>query len=200
MFRNAIQMLAQSVDNQNNQRALVQENVNVGSATARIRDFVRMNPLEFLGSQVGEDLQNIIDEVKKIFEVEEEKLKDREEFRNKKAKIGNESGQQRNNVTHSSFQQKQQGPAPSSAGAPAPKNKSDYNSQNSQNFRARHAQSQSCMAQGECPKNKQGNDNGGNIAQSSSVTPPAIAESIGATSGAGGGGNNLFTQELVYAL
>ena len=28
-----------------------------------------MNPLEFLGSQIGEDPQNIIDEVTKIFEV-----------------------------------------------------------------------------------------------------------------------------------
>uniref|UniRef100_M0ZP76 Gag-pol polyprotein n=1 Tax=Solanum tuberosum TaxID=4113 RepID=M0ZP76_SOLTU len=50
-FRNAMRMLAQSVANQNNQRVPVQANANIGSATARVRDFVRMNPPEFLGSQ-----------------------------------------------------------------------------------------------------------------------------------------------------
>ncbi|WMV19103.1 hypothetical protein MTR67_012488 [Solanum verrucosum] len=35
----------------------------------RVRDFVQMNFLEFLGSQVGKDPQNFIDEVKKIFAV-----------------------------------------------------------------------------------------------------------------------------------
>ncbi|WMV38299.1 hypothetical protein MTR67_031684 [Solanum verrucosum] len=62
-------MLAQSVANQNNQRVPVSTNANVGSAAARVRDFVRMNPPEFLGSQIGEDPQNFIDEVKNIFEV-----------------------------------------------------------------------------------------------------------------------------------
>uniref|UniRef100_M1DMG2 Gag-pol protein n=1 Tax=Solanum tuberosum TaxID=4113 RepID=M1DMG2_SOLTU len=62
-------MLAQSVANQNNQRAPVPENANVGSAVVRVRDFVRMNPPEFVGSQVREDIQNFIDEVKKIFVV-----------------------------------------------------------------------------------------------------------------------------------
>ncbi|XP_049369394.1 uncharacterized protein LOC125834274 [Solanum verrucosum] len=68
-FRNSIQMLSQIVANQNNQRALVPENANVKSIAARVRNFVRMNPLEFLGSQVGEYPQNFIDDVKKIFEV-----------------------------------------------------------------------------------------------------------------------------------
>ncbi|KAK4729912.1 hypothetical protein R3W88_022900 [Solanum pinnatisectum] len=43
-----------------------------------------------------------------------------------------------------------------------------------------------------CPKNRQGNDNGGNRAQSSSGAPPDRATSRGATSGAGGGGNRLY--------
>ncbi|WMV33094.1 hypothetical protein MTR67_026479 [Solanum verrucosum] len=59
----------QNMTNQNNQQVPVPININGGSVAARIRDFVRMNPLEFLGSQVGEDPQNFIDDVKKIFGV-----------------------------------------------------------------------------------------------------------------------------------
>ncbi|WMV40253.1 hypothetical protein MTR67_033638 [Solanum verrucosum] len=58
-----------SVANQNNQRVQAPVNANGGSAAARVREFVRMNPLEFLGSQTGEDPQNFLDEIKKIFEV-----------------------------------------------------------------------------------------------------------------------------------
>ena len=67
-LRKAIQMLAQSITHQNNQ---VHDpmNENSGSTTTRVRDFVRMNPPEFLGSQTNEDPQNFMDEIKKIFEV-----------------------------------------------------------------------------------------------------------------------------------
>ena len=44
----------------------------------------------------------------------------------------------------------------------------------------------------ECPKNRQGNGNGGNRAQSSSVAPPDRAASRGPTFGAGGGGDRLY--------
>uniref|UniRef100_M1DGC3 Gag-pol polyprotein n=1 Tax=Solanum tuberosum TaxID=4113 RepID=M1DGC3_SOLTU len=45
--------------------------------------------------------------------VEEDKLRDREDFRNKKAKTtGNEFGQQKSNANRSSFQQKPNGPVP----------------------------------------------------------------------------------------
>ena len=67
-FRNAIQMLAQSMTHQNN-RVHDPMNENSGSTTTRVRDFVRMNPPEFLGLQTNEDPQNFLDEIKKIFEV-----------------------------------------------------------------------------------------------------------------------------------
>ncbi|KAK4733997.1 hypothetical protein R3W88_008258 [Solanum pinnatisectum] len=51
-FQNAIQLLALSVTNQNNHQVLVSTNANVGLAAARVRDFVRMNPSEFLGSKI----------------------------------------------------------------------------------------------------------------------------------------------------
>ncbi|KAG5632223.1 hypothetical protein H5410_003940, partial [Solanum commersonii] len=63
---------------------------------------------------------------------EEDKLRDRKKFKNKRAKTRNESGQQKR-------------PAPSSASALVPKNKREYNSQN---FRAKPAYSQGSMAQG----------------------------------------------------
>ncbi|WMV59047.1 hypothetical protein MTR67_052432 [Solanum verrucosum] len=75
-------------------------------------------------------------------EIEQDKLKDREGFKNKRAKAsGNESVQQKSNMNRSSFQHKQKGSGSSSASASAPRNKCEYNCQNSQNFRARHAHS-----------------------------------------------------------
>uniref|UniRef100_M1D806 Gag-pol protein n=1 Tax=Solanum tuberosum TaxID=4113 RepID=M1D806_SOLTU len=56
---------------------------------------------------------------------------------------------QKSNVNRSSFQQKKQkGPAPSSASALTPRNRGEFNHQNSQNFRARPVHSQDSMAQG----------------------------------------------------
>uniref|UniRef100_M1D8G3 Gag-pol polyprotein n=1 Tax=Solanum tuberosum TaxID=4113 RepID=M1D8G3_SOLTU len=85
-----------------------------------------------------------------VQQFEEDKLKDREEFKNKTAKTsGNKSRQQKSNVDRSSFQHKQKGHAPSSTSAPTPRNKCEYNSQNSQKFRAKPVHSQGTMAQGD---------------------------------------------------
>ncbi|KAH0781716.1 hypothetical protein KY290_001314 [Solanum tuberosum] len=121
--------------------------------------------------------------------VEEEKLNDRKDFKNKRANTGKESGQQKSNANRSSFQQKQKGPALSSASAPVPRNKSEYNSQN---FRAKPAYSQGSMTQGgskppacaKCGRN--------HSAQSSSVAPPDKAAPRRATSGTGRGTNHLY--------
>ena len=62
-------MLAQSAVNQNNQRVQAHVNGNGGSTAGKVREFFRMNPPEFLGSQTIKDPQNFLDEIKKIFEV-----------------------------------------------------------------------------------------------------------------------------------
>ncbi|WMV19302.1 hypothetical protein MTR67_012687 [Solanum verrucosum] len=64
VFQNAIQLLSQSVTYLNNQHVQVPTNASGGSVAlaARVRDFVRINPPEFLELQFGEDPQNFIDE------------------------------------------------------------------------------------------------------------------------------------------
>ncbi|WMV39013.1 hypothetical protein MTR67_032398 [Solanum verrucosum] len=70
-------------------------------------------------------IQRIVDPIEHSESVvEEDQLKDREKFKNKRAKTsGNEFGHQKSNVNRSSFQHKQKGHSLSSASAPAPRNK-----------------------------------------------------------------------------
>ena len=68
-FSMPIQILSQSMTNQNNKKVVVPTNWNDRLVAARVCDFVRMILLKFLGSQVGKDPQKFVDEVKKIFGV-----------------------------------------------------------------------------------------------------------------------------------
>ena len=56
-----------------------------------------------------------------VYQVEEEKLRDKEDFNNNRSKTRNESRQQKSSAYQSSFQQKQKGPSPSFSSASAPK-------------------------------------------------------------------------------
>ncbi|WMV36882.1 hypothetical protein MTR67_030267 [Solanum verrucosum] len=133
-FREAIMMLSQVVTNQVGQREARQEEADT-SWIQMVADMSSKMSLFVVGlsSKEGKAAMLIGDMyisrlMVYVQQVEEEKLRDREVFGNKKAKTGNESGQQRGNVNRSSFQEKQKGPAPSSASALAPRNKSEYNS------------------------------------------------------------------------
>ena len=55
--------------NKNNQQVLVPTNGNDRLVAARVCDFLRMNSPKFLGSQVVNDPQKFINEVKKILGV-----------------------------------------------------------------------------------------------------------------------------------
>ncbi|KAH0641167.1 hypothetical protein KY285_037753 [Solanum tuberosum] len=119
-----------------------------------------------------------------VQQFEKEKRRDREEFKNKRAKTGNESGQQRSIANRVA----QRGSNPSAC-AKCGRNHSGT-------CREGSAGCFKCGQNGhfkrECPKNRQGNGNGDNRAQSSSVAPPDRAAPRGATSGTGGGTNLLY--------
>ena len=61
-----------------------------------------------------------------VQQLEEEKLRDIEEYWNKKSKTGNNTSQQKGGSSRPQFQ-KLKGHAPSSTSAPTPRNSGEYN-------------------------------------------------------------------------
>ncbi|KAK4713531.1 hypothetical protein R3W88_019438 [Solanum pinnatisectum] len=106
-----------------------------------------------------------------VQQVEAEKMKDREEFKNKRAKTGNDMPILKVVWCKGVVSLL---PAPSVVGT-------------TQVFVVRAP-----LVVSKCPKNKQRNGNGGNRAQSSSVAPLDRAAPRGATSGIGGKTSHLY--------
>ncbi|WMV24741.1 hypothetical protein MTR67_018126 [Solanum verrucosum] len=65
-IRVAFITLAQALMAQANRDVGPRVNANESTTASRLRDFVRMNPPNFLGSRVGKDPQEFLDEVYKI--------------------------------------------------------------------------------------------------------------------------------------
>ncbi|KAH0765914.1 hypothetical protein KY285_001785 [Solanum tuberosum] len=114
-------------------------------------------------------------EMREAKQVEEEKLRDMKEFRNKKAKTWNEYGHQRSNCSRNH-----------------PVKCCDVSTGIFKCGQEGHFMK-------ECPKNRQGNGNQVNKAQSLSVAPPDRAAPRRATSGIGEGENRLYGMNWLHA-
>ncbi|KAG5614612.1 hypothetical protein H5410_014436 [Solanum commersonii] len=121
--------------------------------------------LSYLSSKKGRAAMLIGDT--DISRLMEEKLRDREEFKNKRAI--------------------RQGMSPGNRGVMPTGHPSNINRRDLLHHLLVHLHLGT-----KCPKNKQGNGNGGNRAQFSSVAPPDRIAPRGATFGIGGGTNHLY--------
>uniref|UniRef100_M1DHH0 Gag-pol polyprotein n=1 Tax=Solanum tuberosum TaxID=4113 RepID=M1DHH0_SOLTU len=65
-FWDAFQVFAKSMMTESNREVVVPMNLIVGTAATTVRDFTRMNPLEFHGLKVQKNPQKFSDEVYKV--------------------------------------------------------------------------------------------------------------------------------------
>uniref|UniRef100_M1DTR1 Gag-pol polyprotein n=1 Tax=Solanum tuberosum TaxID=4113 RepID=M1DTR1_SOLTU len=65
-FRDAFQVLAQSMMAQSNSEVVVPVLLNIGMVVTRVTNFNKMNALKFHGSEIEEDPQEFIDEMYKV--------------------------------------------------------------------------------------------------------------------------------------
>ncbi|XP_015057469.1 uncharacterized protein LOC107003667 [Solanum pennellii] len=123
-----------------------------------------------------------------VQEVEEDELKDKEGFTNKRTKtLGNDFMHQKSSTKWSSFKQKHKGPSLPSTTTLIPKTKNIYCEKG---FIGCFKRGHSNHFLRECPDNKQGSGNQSNKVQSSSGSPPDRASPRGENSDTSGGTNH----------
>ncbi|XP_049371101.1 uncharacterized protein LOC125836058 [Solanum verrucosum] len=208
-FREAIRMLSQFVTNQVGQQRGARHEV---TDTSRIREFLRMNPPSFTGSRTTNDPENFWKKGRAEGAPPGSWVCFKEGFlwrffprELREAKVREFLTLKQDSLSFHEYSLKF-----TQLSRYAPKMVADMRSRMSlfvaglshlsskegKHFRARPAQCQGSVAQegnwDPCPKNRQGNGNQGNKAQSSLVAPPDRAAPKGSTSGTGRGAICLY--------